>query len=109
MIVVSRLYERQFDLVTFFLTPYDPISNLSDSLSRLTFWSSLWTFGQIIVTSGMFFQDLTLKSDLLFDPTWLIIKIGQDYVKTNILRKFEEEWVKSVVSSMLTSFFQVLT
>ena len=35
-------------------------------------------------------------SDLLFDPTQLIITLDRDIIKTNILTKFEDDWIKYV-------------
>jgi len=36
--------------------------------------------------------------DLVFDPTWPIFKLGLDNVKTNILTKFDQNWVANVAS-----------
>ena len=38
-----------------------------------------------------------------------ILNLGLDFVKMNILSKFEQNWDKNVVSRVLTSIFQDLT
>jgi len=38
--------------------------------------------------------------DLVFDPTWPIFELGLDIVKTNILTKFDQNWVANVASSV---------
>ena len=38
-----------------------------------------------------------------------ILNLGLDFVKMNILSKFEQNWDKNVVSRVLTSIFQNLT
>ena len=43
--------------------------------------------------------------DLVFDPTWPIFELIQDYVKTNILTKFHDYRTENVASIAYTSFF----
>ena len=43
-----------------------------------------------------------LLSDLLFYPTSPMFVLDPDMIKTNILSKFEENWVKIVVATILT-------
>ena len=38
---IARRTTLLFDLMTYFLTPHDPISNLTDILSRTSLWESL--------------------------------------------------------------------
>ena len=49
-------------------------------------------------------QDLSKiwPSDLLFDPTTPIFERVQGLIITNILTKFEEDWIKIVASRVLT-------
>ena len=44
-------------------------------------------------------------SDLLFDPTSLMFKLDPDIIMTNILSKFEEDWVKTVATRLLIRFY----
>ena len=46
-----------------------------------------------------------LPSDLVFEPTWPIFELIQDYVKTNILTKFHDYWTINVTSRAYTRFF----
>ena len=41
-------------------------------------------------------------SDLVFDPTWPIFKLVQDFIKTNILTKFHDYQTESVASTANT-------
>ena len=43
-------------------------------------------------------------SDLLFDPTWPNIELDLDFVKINILSKFEEDWAKTVSCRVIHDF-----
>jgi hypothetical protein len=45
-------------------------------------------------------------SDLLFDPIWPNIELGLDFVKSNIVSKFEEDWAKNVSSRVFTNCWQ---
>ena len=45
-------------------------------------------------------------SDLLFDPTWPNIELGLDFVKSNIVYKFEEDLTKNVFSRVFTNCWQ---
>ena len=44
-------------------------------------------------------------SDLVFDPTWHIFKLGQDFIKLNILTKFHDDYTENVASKAYTRFF----
>ena len=44
-----------------------------------------------------------LPSDLLFQPTWPSYDFIKDFMQTNILTKFDEDWMKIVASSVFTS------
>ena len=35
-------------------------------------------------------------SDLLFDPQWPNIELGLDFVKSNVVNKFEKDWAKEI-------------
>ena len=42
-------------------------------------------------------------SDLDFGPTWHIIEFAWDFIKTNILTKFHDNWTENVASRAYTS------
>ena len=48
-------------------------------------------------------------SDLVFDPTWPRFELDLDFIETNILTKFHEDWVKNVASIVFTRFSNNLT
>jgi len=41
-------------------------------------------------------------TDLVFDHTVPLIEIALDIIRTSILSKFEEDWVKTVAAEVLT-------
>ena len=41
--------------------------------------------------------------DLVFDPTWTIFKLIWDFIKTNILTNFHENWTENVDSREYTN------
>ena len=94
-----------FDLVTYFLTPHDPISILFDILSRQTFWrfTSIWLkMWPLQHTQGL---SKIWPSDLVFDPTWPNFKLIRDFIKTNIQTKFHKYLTENVASRAYTRFF----
>ena len=48
-------------------------------------------------------------SDLLFDLTWPNFELVRDFVKNNILTKFQVDWTENVGSGVYTSVFYDLT
>ena len=47
--------------------------------------------------------------ELLFDPMWPNFELDRDFVKNNILIKFQVDWAENVASRVNTSFFYDLT
>ena len=102
---VQKVFLR-FDLVTQFLTPHNPISILFEILSRQTFWPrftsiwlKMWPLQHIQGFSKIW------PRDLVFDPTWPNFKIVRDFIKTNILTKFNEDRTENVASRAYKQFF----
>ena len=52
-------------------------------------------------------QDFTKirPSDLLFDLTPSMFELDLDFIKTNFLSNFQEDWVKNVATRVLTRFY----
>ena len=100
-----------FDLVTYFLTSHDPISSSwLKILSRTTFWPSfklIWLKMWPLEWTQAF--SMIWPSDLLFDLTWPNFKLDRDFVRNNILTKFQVDSAKNVASRVNTSFFYDLT
>ena len=99
-----------FDLLTLFLTRHDPCSNLSEILSRWSFWARLMMIGPKLwplECSEGFFHDLTYWPS--FDPTSPILELDWDMVKMIILGKFDDDWTKTVASRVFRRFFYELT
>ena len=46
-----------------------------------------------------------LPTDLVFNHTVPLIELYLDIIKTNILSKFEEDWVKTKAAKVLTCFY----
>ena len=44
-------------------------------------------------------------TDLVFDPTRLIFKLDQDFIKANILTNFHDDWMHNVACIVFTIFF----
>jgi len=101
-VVLTRFFQR-LDLVTYFLTQPRPSSNENLISSRQTFWASLRKIGSKLCprSANKIFSKIW-PSDLLFDPTLPMFEVDPDIIKTNILRKFEKQWVKTVAASLLT-------
>ena len=51
------------------------------------------------------FCTVILRFDQVFDPTWPIFKLIQDFIKTNILTKFHDYRTENVACSVYTRFF----
>ena len=102
---VQKVFLR-FDLVTYFLTPHDPISILIQILSRQTFWpcfTSIWLkMWPLQHTQGF---SKIWPSDLVFDPTWPNFTLVRDFIKTNIQTNFHKYLTENVASRAYTRFF----
>ena len=129
---------KQFDLLTQFLTQHDPYSiaslmNIGPKLwpleysqgfyCDLTKWPSFWP-RKIPIRSWPSSMKIGPKlwllecsegfsmkwpTDLVFNPTSPIFELDWDIVKMIILSKFDEDWSKTVASSVFTRFFYDLT
>ena len=79
-------------------------SNLTEILSRWSFWASLMMIGPKLwpleCSQGF---SLSWPTDLVFDPTWPIFELNRDIVKMIILSKFDDDWTKTVASRVFTS------
>ena len=86
----------KIDLVTYFLTRPHPWSNSSE-ISRQTSRASLRKIGPKMWPLERKQDFSTIwPSDLLFDLTPPMFELVRDIIKTNILSKFEEDWVNNV-------------
>ena len=111
--VASRVFTRffhEFYLLTLFLTRGHPYSNLTEILSRWSFWASLMKIGpklwSLECSQGF---SMIWPTDLVFDSTWPIFEFDWDIVKMIILSKFDDDWTKTVASRVFTRFFFELT
>ena len=90
--------------------PHHPYSNLTEILSRWSFWASLMMIGlklwPLECSQGF---SMIWPTDLVLDPTSPIFELDWDIVKMIILSKFDEDWTKTVTSRVFTRFFHVLT
>ena len=48
-------------------------------------------------------------SDLLFDPRWPLFKLTGDFMDTNVLTKFHEDLIKTVMVITVLMFSDFLT
>ena len=54
-------------------------------------------------------QKVFLRFDLVFDATQPNFNLVRDFIKTNILTEFHEDWTENVASRVYTRFFEDLT
>ena len=74
---------KWFDLVTYFLIPHDPVSNLSEILSRTSFWACLKLFGlkmwPLECLQGF---SIIWSGHLLFDPKDPVLNLKEIWSRT---------------------------
>ena len=78
-----------FDIVTYFLTGCDWVSNLTETSSRQRFWHSFMKTGWklwLLMCSQAF--SLIWPSDLVFGHVWPSFKLDRDIINTKVLTKF---------------------
>ena len=116
-------------LVTqFFFIQHDPYSNLTNILSRWSFWASLIKIGpklwpleypqgfSIIWPTHLVFDQtrpiFELEQDIVmiiilseFDKYWTKTVTSRVFIKINILKNFHDDWMHNVACIMLTRFF----
>ena len=84
----------------FFFTWHDPYLNLTEILSRWSFWPSLMKIGPKL---------WSLKCSQGFSMIWPTDLVLAQHDPYSILTKFDEDWTKTMVSKVFTRFFYDLT
>ena len=111
--VTSGVFTRFFYDLTYwpsFLTRHDPYSNITEILSRWSFWTSLMKIGpKLRPLEGSQGFSMICSTDLVFDPTFPIFELDRDIVKMIILTQFHEDWTKTVASRVFTRLSYDLT
>ena len=87
--------------------PIWPFSKMYKLSSRQKLWTSficirpkIWSLEH---TQGF---SKVWPSDLVFDPTWPIFNLVRNFIKTNILTKFHDNWTENAASRVYTRFFK---
>ena len=91
------------DLVTYFLTHNDPVSDLIEIFVEEIILSKFKVNKAGKVASRVF--TMIWSCDQLFDPTWPSFQLVRDFAKDISLSKFEVDWAENVASSMCTMLF----
>ena len=105
---VFKIFLFWFDLVTYFLTPHDPVSKVTQILWRTSFWANLKIIGlKMWPQEYSIVFSLTWSGDLLFDPTWPSFELVGEIVEDIILSKFEVDQAENVASRVLQGFSMI--
>ena len=124
------IFELDWDIIKMIiLTLHVPYFNLTEILSIWSFWPYMYH----ISTWLRYYQDdhseqvwwildqncglwnvhnifsMIWPTNLVFDPTWSIFQSDRDFIKTNILTYFYENWMNNVACNVFTRFSYNLT
>ena len=91
----------------------------SDSVARLerclfkvkkSLWQSLMKIeSKLCLLESTHGFSKNWPNGLVFNLTWPIFNSGQDFIRTNILTKFHEDWIKILPSRVYSWFYLDLT